>query len=83
VRTLVSEIALLVTVGGFVVVVLGTLLTGEGRGPLRAALDLWVAAGMLRLTVATDLPALTTAAALLAIRQLVGLGLRSRATDRS
>lgn len=53
-----------------------TLVLGRDlRGALRVALDFWLAAGMLRLTVATDWRPLAAAAALVLLRQLLEVSL--------
>ncbi|MEV0001691.1 hypothetical protein AB0H28_05310 [Micromonospora sp. NPDC050980] len=47
----------------------------DGRLALRVALDLWLAAGLLRLALPPSWDQLLSAAAIIAVRQLVGLGL--------
>jgi hypothetical protein len=55
------------------------LIVGGGiRTALRIALDLWLAAGLLRLALPSDSADLLAASAILVVRQIVGLGLRPR-----
>ena len=49
------------------------------RVALRIALDLWLAAGLLRLALPAQAEQLLAAAAIIVVRQVVGLGLRRRA----
>ncbi|MFC0005551.1 DUF1622 domain-containing protein [Micromonospora siamensis] len=49
--------------------------TRDGRAALRVALDLWLAAGLLRLALPPSWDQLLSAAAIVAVRQLVGLGM--------
>lgn len=50
---------------------------------LRWMLDFVLAAGLLRLSTATTWTALTTVAALVAVRQIAGLGIRRRRAARA
>ncbi len=79
-RAVVATAALGVTAAGVLVVVVGTVLTGDARRSLRAGLDLWLAAGLLRLTDAPPLAALAAAGAIIGIRQLIGASPRRRPT---
>ncbi len=74
---LLDTLALVCTAGGLLagVVVLGR--TGDGLLALRVALELWTAAGLLRLAGPPSWPRLAGAAAIVALRQLLGVGLRA------
>ncbi|MFC4020805.1 DUF1622 domain-containing protein [Micromonospora sp. GCM10011542] len=70
--------------------VLAGLLTGglvlltvrDGRLALMVALDFWIAAGLLRLSLRPGWDQLISAAAIIAVRQIVGLALWSRRSPR-
>lgn len=76
---LVEVLAMLCTAGGLVVAVLVFLRTGHGVLALRLALELWTAAGLLRLVGAPSFPKLLTAAGIVLLRQLLSYGLRHSA----
>jgi hypothetical protein len=63
---------------GVVALLLGTALTRAWRNPLRFALELWMAAGLLRLRGDVAWAVIAAAAALVAIRQVVGRALLSQ-----
>jgi hypothetical protein len=69
--SLFDALSLLVSAAGVVVAVLGAATTGRLRDGLPMMLDLWVAAGLLRLTGEPDANRLLAAALLLAVRKLV------------
>lgn len=71
-----TEAALLCTAAGILAGLAVVLSTGEGKLALRVALELWLAAGLLRLAGTPSVSSIATAASILAVRQLVGLGLR-------
>jgi hypothetical protein len=73
----VTPLALGVTGAGvvcFIAVIVGTRRWREALGVM---LELWLAAGLLRLAAPPTWPRLATAAAIIAIRQLTGFGLRT------
>ncbi|MGC1211556.1 MAG: hypothetical protein WA890_09885 [Micromonospora sp.] len=55
----------------------------DGRLALRVALDLWLAAGLLRLALPPAWDQLLSAAAIVAVRQVVGMGLASTRAEGS
>lgn len=62
----------------------GALALAVGRDPrmaLRVALDLWLAAGLLRLMLAAGWEELLAAAAVVAVRQIVGVALHHTWSD--
>lgn len=67
--------ALVVTVSGLVVMAIAAFI-GAWRMGLKVAVDLWLAAGLLRLGFEPDFDRLAPAAAIVAVRQVVGIGLR-------
>jgi hypothetical protein len=79
VTRLLESLALTCTAAGLVAGLLVLARTGKGLPALRVALDFWVAAGLLRLAGPPSWPALAGAAAVVALRQLLGLGLRASA----
>ncbi len=68
--------AVVVTAWGLAVLALGTLVL-RWRDGLAAALELWVAAGLLHLAHSPDPQRLVAAAAIIAVRQVVSFGLRA------
>jgi hypothetical protein len=66
----------LVAAAGVVMAVVAGLVMGRLLAGLPLLLDLMLAAGLLRLAVATQWPALISAAAIIVIRKLVLAGLR-------
>jgi hypothetical protein len=73
---LLEQAALLCTAAGLIA---GALVVGSTRDPrlgLRVALEFFMAAGLLRLAGPLSAMTLATAAGILAVRQLVSLGLR-------
>jgi len=74
-------VALAVTASGVVVLALAVLVARWKDG-LPAALELWVAAGLLRLAHAPEPKRLAAASAIIAVRHLVGFGLRTQRTLR-
>jgi hypothetical protein len=78
---LVADAALLLTAGGVVCVVCAVAFAAAWRPGLHMALDLWVGAGLLRLTGDPGAADLLVAASVIAVRQLVAVRLRTG--DRS
>jgi hypothetical protein len=77
VTALLDRLALAITAGGLVAGLVVVARTGKALLALRVALELWTAAGLLRLAGPPSWPRLTGAAAVIALRQLLGLGLRA------
>ena len=77
---LIRQAALLLTAAGLICLGLAAMLARSWRAGLRMALDLWMAAGLLRLGLHTHGTDLAGAAAIVAIRQLISLGLRHPGT---
>lgn len=73
---LVGYAALLCVVAGFVSGAVVLAVSHDARAALKVALDLWVAAGLLRLALPPGYGQLLAAAAIIGIRQLVGWALR-------
>ncbi|MFI7427663.1 hypothetical protein ACIBPB_11825 [Micromonospora sp. NPDC049836] len=73
--TLVGYASLACVAAGLLAGLIALATTRDGRLALRVALDLWLAAGLLRLALPPSLDQLLSAAAIIAVRQLVGLGL--------
>jgi hypothetical protein len=69
---------LAVLIGGAVIA-----FTGNARVGLATAIDVLLAAGLLRLAVADDWPTIAAAAGILAVRSLLLFGLRSPRTPAS
>jgi hypothetical protein len=72
-----AALALLVTVAALVAGLLALVATRRPAAALPVLLDLLTAAGLLRLVGEPSWPALATAAAILVLRRLIGLGLRT------
>lgn len=70
-----QALALATAAAGLVSLVVATV-GGRWREGLRMALDLWLAAGLLRLSADPDWDAILAAAGVVAVRELVGYGLR-------
>ncbi|MDO3700178.1 DUF1622 domain-containing protein [Micromonospora sp. C28SCA-DRY-2] len=77
--TLLGYASLACVAAGLVSAAVVLLVSRSGRLALQAALDLWVAAGLLRLTMPPEWEHLLGAAAIIAIRQLAGAALAHRA----
>lgn len=75
---LLDALALSVTTSALVVLALGVVVA-RWRDGLAASLELWVAAGLLRLAHGPDPQRLAAAAAIIGVRRLVGFGLRAGA----
>ncbi len=73
---LVDTLALGVVATGAVVGVLGVATTGRWRPTLAFTLDLWLAAGLLRLAGDPEPARVAAAAAITFVRRLVGAALR-------
>ncbi len=74
------SVAALVCTGLGLLAGLATLVaTRDGLASLRVALELWTAAGLLRLSAPPSWHGVGAAAGILAVRQLVKLGLRDAA----
>lgn len=67
----VDAIALVVTTMGLAVVVVATVIGPGWRAGLGAALELWLAAGLLRLSADAEWATIAGAATIVAIRRLV------------
>jgi hypothetical protein len=76
VNTVIQYGALLCVAAGLVCGAVALVLARDARTALRVALDFWVAAGLLRLALPPGGGQLLAAAAIIAIRQLVGVALR-------
>ncbi|MFI7070732.1 hypothetical protein [Micromonospora sediminicola] len=72
---LIGYAALACVAGGLLAGSVVLAVARDGRLALRVALDLWLAAGLLRLALPPSWDQLLSAAAIVAVRQLVGLGL--------
>lgn len=70
-----AQVALAIVAASVVVAVVAWLRTRELRSALALLLDLWVAAGLLRLTQDASWRAIAGAAAIIGIRKLVVHGL--------
>jgi len=75
--SLAEQLAMLCTVAGLIAGGLALATVHSVRVAVRVALELWTAAALLRLAEATTWPALATAAAVIAVRQLAVHGLTS------
>lgn len=73
---IVAAAAALCTAAGVIAGLLAFAMTGQGVMALRLAVELWTAAGLLRLAGPPSWRALVGAAAILVLRQLLNLGLR-------
>jgi hypothetical protein len=71
--------SLICVAAGLICGVLTMLVARDVRVALRVALDLWLAAGLLRLALPAAAPQLLATAVIIGVRQLVGLALRSPA----
>ena len=71
-----QALALVTVVGGVIAFAVATLVSRQWWDGLRMALDLWIAAGLLRLSGDLGWDVIAAAAAVIAIRQLVTSGLR-------
>jgi hypothetical protein len=79
VTLLLESLALACTAAGLVAGLVVLARTGRGLPALQVALDFWIAAGLLRLAGPPSWPALAGAAAVVALRQLLGWRLRASA----
>jgi hypothetical protein len=77
VTALLESLALACTAAGLLAGLVVMARTGKGLLALAVALDLWTAAGLLRLAGPPSWARLAGAAAIIALRQLLGLGLRA------
>jgi len=73
---LVQYAALFCVVAGLASAAVTVVVTRDGPAALRIALDFWVAASLLRLSLAVEWRPLLVAAAIMAVRQLVVRSLR-------
>lgn len=73
--SLLDALSLLVSIAGVLAALLGAATTRQPRASLPMMLDLWVAAGLLRLAGAPDWNRLLAAALLILVRKLVMYGL--------
>ena len=71
-----DRLAMALTAAGLVALVTATTTTRQWRQGLGMALDLWMAAGLLRLAGPRAASSLAAAAAVVGVRQVVNLGLR-------
>lgn len=76
---LVQYAALCCVAAGLISGALALLRTGDAGVALRVALDLWLAAGLLRLAAMAGWEQVLSAAAIVAVRHLVGRALHRRA----
>jgi uncharacterized membrane protein len=81
VSTLVSYAALFCVAGGLIAGAVALVVVHDPRLALRLALDMWLAAGLLRLALPPSWQSLLAAAAIVAIRQLVTRTLGGGAAD--
>ncbi|MFP5327103.1 MAG: hypothetical protein ACLGHT_06440 [Acidimicrobiia bacterium] len=70
-----DQAALVVSVAG-IVAGIAVAATGHWREGLKASLELWVAAGLLRLTFDPDIERIAAAAAIITVRRLASHALR-------
>lgn len=80
---LLNTLAMLCTGGGLIAGLIAFAATGRGIPALRLALEFWTAAGLIRLAGPPSWPQLGSAAAIVAVRQLISLGLRDSPLRRS
>ncbi len=78
-----SYAALICVVAGLGAGLIALLAVGDPRLALRTALDLWLAAGLLRLVLPPSWQSLLAAAAIVAIRQLVTRTLHVGTSDEA
>lgn len=71
-----DALSLAVTAAGLACLVLAVL-AGHWRAGIGIALDLWIAAGLLRLAVEPGWDRILAAGAIILLRRLLGYGLRS------
>lgn len=74
--TLVDAAAVVLTAAGLIAAGAALAATRDWRAALGIALELWLAAGLLRLSRPTEWRALAVAAVVVAVRQVVTRGLR-------
>jgi hypothetical protein len=74
-------LALLCTGGGLIAGVAVLARTGRVLPALAVSLDLWTAAGLLRLAGPPSWPRIAAAAVIIALRRLLAAGLRSAAQE--
>jgi uncharacterized membrane protein len=73
--------SLLCVVAGLICGPLAAAVGRDVRAALKVALDLWMAAGLLRLALPPSASALLAAAAIIVVRQLVGFAFRTTARE--
>ncbi len=73
---IVNTLVILCTAGGVAAGLLVIVSVRDGRLALRVALEFWTAAGMLRLANPPSWGTIGAAAGILAVRQLINVGLR-------
>lgn len=78
-REVIEEMALVCTTAGLIAGLLVLVRTRAVVGAVQVALEFWTAAGLLRLSSSGTWSAVGTAAAVVALRQLIGFGLRRSA----
>jgi hypothetical protein len=83
VTVLLRYASLICVVAGLICGVLALATARDARIALRVALDFWLAAGLLRLALPAAPMQLLAIAAIIAVRQVVGLALRSPADRRT
>ncbi len=81
--TVLLAAAVLVSALGLLAGVVGAVATGTARGGLPIMLDLWTAAGLLRLASSPGWSSIGAAGALVLVRRLVLLSLGSRPPQRA
>ncbi|XVU22922.1 hypothetical protein ACQPZJ_37470 [Actinoplanes sp. CA-054009] len=75
--TLIQYASMFCVAAGIVGGALALAVTRDVRPALRSALDFWLAAGLLRLALPTDLAQLLAVAVIIAVRQVVSRAFRA------
>jgi hypothetical protein len=83
VTTIIRYASLACVAAGLISGALALIVARDIRVALRVALDLWLAAGLLRLALPSTAAQLLGAAAIILVRQLVGVALRRPAARES
>ncbi len=76
----IDALALSLTAAGVVSAGIATFLLRDARSGLAIGLDLWTAAGLLRLTGGPSLSHIASAVVIMAVRKMVLFGLRQNPT---
>jgi hypothetical protein len=80
--TVLDALALAISAAGIAIAMIAASATGQARAGILPLLELWTAAGLLRLAGAPSWSRIASVAAVIAIRKLVMVGLR-RSTPTS